>query len=100
MTFTSLPSALAEALGRLPDDQAVSEKHAAVLLGLSVSKLQKDRVKGGGPRFVKHGPTKFARVTYRLGDLRTYLRENTRTSTSAYYEVDGSGLGTELSLIA
>jgi hypothetical protein len=88
-TLPSLPNDIRLALDQLADDRGVSEKHAAAILGISVSKLQKDRVRGSGPRYVKHGKTKFARVTYRLGDLRSYQRENTHQSTSTYLEAEG-----------
>lgn len=83
-TPSSLPNDILLVLDKLPDGQGVSERHAAAILGLSVSKLQKDRVKGAGPRFVKNGKTKFARVTYLLGDLRHYQQAHTHQSTSTY----------------
>jgi hypothetical protein len=86
----TLPSEIRLTLDRLPDGQGVSEKHAATILGVSVSKLQKDRVKGWGPRFVKHGETKFARVTYRIGDLRAYQDQHTHQSTSTYLAPEAS----------
>jgi hypothetical protein len=91
----TLPEGILLDLAKLSDGQGVSEKHAATILGISVSKLQKDRVRGSGPRFVKHGRTKFARVTYRLGDLRIYQDENCHQSTSSYFkmEVDLGELG-------
>lgn len=84
MTPSTLPTDISLKLERMSDDIAIGEKHAAVILGLSVSKLQKDRVKGSGPKFVKNGNTKFARVTYRMSDLRAYQQANTHQSTSTY----------------
>lgn len=89
MASKPLPTDILLELDTLPDGRAVSEKHAAVILGLSVSKLQKDRVNGGGPKFVKYGQGKGGRVAYLLGELRSFLRERTRESTSAYLATDG-----------
>lgn len=46
--------------------------------GLAVSTLEKLRVTGGGPRFVKLGRA----VRYRITDLQEYLAERVVESTS------------------
>lgn len=53
---------------------------AAKHLGLSASTLNKWRVDGRGPRFVKLGRS----VCYRLTDLDSWLAEHVRSSTSEY----------------
>jgi excisionase family DNA binding protein len=53
-------------------------QEAAEILRLSVSTLNKWRVAGGGPRFVRMG----ARVRYRPSDLNKYVDERTKRSTS------------------
>jgi hypothetical protein len=88
MDWKQLPADILQKLDTLPDTIGVSEKHAAVILGVSVSKLQKDRVKGGGPRFVKVGEGKGGRVSYLLGELRAFLRRRSHASTSTYLATD------------
>jgi len=51
---------------------------AAEHLGLSASTLNKWRVEGKGPRFVKLGRA----VVYRLSDLDEWLERHSRQSTS------------------
>jgi hypothetical protein len=65
-------------LDKLPNDKMLTEKHLAFLLGVSVSKLQKDRVAGVPPRFSKVRGA----VRYRLGDIRAYIKDRTVSSTS------------------
>jgi predicted site-specific integrase-resolvase len=48
-------------------------------LRVSVSSLNKWRGEGGGPRYVLIG----RRIRYRPSDIAAYVREQTRTSTSA-----------------
>ena len=45
--------------------------------------LQRKRVTGDGPPFVKLGPGRFAPVRYRRCDLEAYIQANLRNSTSA-----------------
>ena len=56
----------------------LDERQAAGRLCLAVRTLQKWRVTGGGPRFVKLGRS----VRYRQSDLDQWVRERQRTSTS------------------
>ena len=51
---------------------------AAALTGLSVSKLNLYRLKGGGPRFQKFGRS----VRYRLADVMAFMDAPTYASTS------------------
>lgn len=67
-------------LDKLPDSQLLREEHVASWLDVSVSKLQKDRLKGGGLRFFKPGGA----VRYRVGDIRQYLKRVDHGSTSEY----------------
>jgi hypothetical protein len=55
-----------------------SVRDAADYLGLSTSTLNKLRVFGGGPVFLKLG----RRVAYDLGDLDAWLNAKRRRSTS------------------
>lgn len=58
--------------------QVLSEAVAAEELGLSARTLQRWRVVGGGPTYIKLGK----RVVYRLEDLNDFLTRQRRTSTS------------------
>ena len=62
-------------------------KEAALVLGLAVSTLNKHRVYGTGPRFVKLGRS----VRYRPADLDAWIDANRRASTS-----EESGCGSDL----
>lgn len=55
---------------------------AAVYLQLGRSTLEKKRITGDGPRYVKLGCGKGARVTYEVGDLDAWLEAMKRRSTS------------------
>ena len=57
---------------------------AAHYLRLSARTLERMRVDGTGPRFMKAGPGLRARVLYRLDDLRGRLESFTYGSTSEY----------------
>ncbi len=61
-----------------PTPMAVDEDAASILIGVSVSSLQKKRVNGTGPAYAKIG----ARVRYRIADLDAYLADCVITSTS------------------
>ncbi|WP_426027246.1 helix-turn-helix transcriptional regulator [Brevundimonas sp. TWP2-3-4b2] len=56
----------------------LSVKSAALIVGLSVSTMNKLRVHGGGPTFLKLG----RRVVYDPRDLDNWLTSRRRTSTS------------------
>lgn len=58
---------------------AVDEQGASALTGISVSSLQKMRVRGDGPLFAKLGN----RVRYRVADLEAFVAASVVASTSA-----------------
>jgi excisionase family DNA binding protein len=60
-------------------DYLLTVEEVAGLLRCSVSSLNKWRLTGGGPPFVRVG----SRVRYRTADLNTYIARRTATSTSA-----------------
>jgi predicted DNA-binding transcriptional regulator AlpA len=60
------------------DDHLMTTEDAAKRLGVSVSKLAKDRVTGASPPFVKIG----AAVRYRPADLDEFIAARIRRSTS------------------
>jgi predicted site-specific integrase-resolvase len=56
----------------------LNEDRAAEILGVSVRTLQRQRVRGDGPRYVKIGK----RVLYREEDLAAFIEDSVRQSTS------------------
>ena len=62
----------------IPPNQSVED--AARFIGVSVSVLNKLRVYGGGPAYLKIG----RRVLYETAALEDWLVSKRRTSTSAY----------------
>ena len=58
--------------------ELLTTKEAARLLGLSQSTLNKLRVYGGGPRYLKLT----RRVRYSIDDLNSWLNDRRRNSTS------------------
>ena len=69
---------------RLPDvsqdpDSLLNEQQAAGLLGVTVRTLQKWRVRGGGPRFVR---VSSRCIRYRRRELNHWAAERLKHSTS------------------
>lgn len=60
----------------------LTTREAAAWLRISMPTLERMRLTGSGPRFIKLGPGKRARVVYRLADLEAYLTSQYRFSTS------------------
>ncbi|MDQ8699262.1 helix-turn-helix domain-containing protein [Hyphomicrobium sp. LHD-15] len=60
----------------------LTTREAAALLRLSVPTLERFRLAGNGPIFIKLGAGKRARVVYRRTDLETWLDGRSRNSTS------------------
>lgn len=58
----------------------ITVQDVAALTGLSVSKLNLYRLKGGGPRFQKFGRS----VRYRLADVMAFMDAPTYASTSDF----------------
>ena len=63
----------------MPNPSIVRTKQAAEYLSLSPSTLEKMRVRGDGPAFVRLGARA---VGYRLDDLERWAERNVRVSTS------------------
>lgn len=57
---------------------------AADVVRLSPRTLERLRVQGTGPRYIKAGPGKRAKVLYRVADLQEWLEATTYHSTSEY----------------
>jgi len=77
----------------LPDDARITEIMVAAVIGCSLSKLQRDRVYGGGIPFIKEGGKLVTdkagqakhyggRVFYLKRDVLVYLEPRNRTVTS------------------
>jgi len=62
------------------DQSYLAVPQAAAYVGLSKSYLDKARLRGDGPRFIKRG----ARVFYWRADLDAWMREGRFASTSEY----------------
>jgi excisionase family DNA binding protein len=63
---------------RGPPSELLTTEEAAAVLRCSESSLNKWRVTGNGPRFVRVG----SRVRYSRADLADFIADQTRTSTS------------------
>lgn len=57
---------------------------AADFVRLSPRTLERLRVQGTGPRYIKAGRGKRAKVLYRIADLQEWLEATTFQSTSEY----------------
>jgi excisionase family DNA binding protein len=60
-------------------DEFWSSDYVAALVGLTRNTLEKWRVRGQGPPFVKLG----GRVRYRRSDVLAWIEENTKAATTA-----------------
>jgi len=67
-----------------PDMTFFTSPEAAALLRVSRRTLERMRVEGTGPRFLKVGPGKRSRVLYRQSDLLAWLNAQSYASTSEY----------------
>lgn len=66
------------------DDRLLTSDEAAEYVRLSRRTLERYRVTGGGPNYVKLGPGLRARVVYREADLKAWLDGAVFNSTSEY----------------
>lgn len=65
-------------------EQFLNTVEAAQIIKLSPRTLERMRVEGGGPPFLKAGPGKRSRVLYRYQDLIDWLAPRTFDNTSQY----------------
>lgn len=65
-------------------DRLLLSKEAAIYCRLSHRTLERLRIQGGGPPYLKLGPGKRARVLYHQSDLDTWLARYRHQSTSEY----------------
>lgn len=63
--------------------RTLNTKEAAGILGIAANTLNKWRMVGRGPRYVKHGDGRNARVAYSEVDLLAYLNRHTNTCEQA-----------------
>lgn len=68
----------------MSDPRFLTTEEAAAFLRLSPRTLERLRVQGTGPRFLKAGRGKRARVLYDPAELRTWLAGFSFGSTSEY----------------
>ena len=62
----------------------LNSQEAARILRLSARTLERMRVEGSGPKYLKAGRGTRARVLYRPADLDLWLESRTFSSTSEY----------------
>jgi len=65
-------------------DRFLTTVECAELLRLSPRTLERMRVQGAGPRYVKAGPGVRAKVLYRLSDIAAWTNARCFGSTSEY----------------
>ena len=67
-----------------PSTRLLTSVEAAAQLRISRRTLERFRVTGEGPRYLKVGPGKRARVLYRIADVDAWLASYAFGSTSEY----------------
>lgn len=81
MTITTRPPTATNA----PEPRRyLNSEEAARILRLSARTLERMRVEGSGPKYLKAGRGTRARVLYRPADLDAWLESRTFNSTSEY----------------
>lgn len=65
-------------------DRYLTTVEAADFVRLSPRTLERLRVQGTGPKFIKVGPGKRAKVLYRAEDLQEWLSATVYRSTAEY----------------
>lgn len=71
-------------VGGTGTDRFLTTVECAELLRLSPRTLERMRVQGDGPRYVKAGPGVRAKVLYRLSDIAAWTNARCFVSTSEY----------------
>ncbi|MBU2582589.1 MAG: helix-turn-helix domain-containing protein [Alphaproteobacteria bacterium] len=62
----------------------LTSDEAAEILKISARTLERMRVEGSGPRFMKAGRGRRSRVLYQLADITAWLEANAYHSTSEF----------------
>ena len=62
----------------------MTSDEAAGMLRISKRTLERMRVEGTGPRYLKVGPGKRSRVLYRMAEVEAWLNRHSYGSTSEY----------------
>jgi len=65
----------------MKDEQMLTQSQAAEFLALSPVTLEKMRMRGDGPRYVKYGTARSSPIRYAPADLRKYLQDCSRRCT-------------------
>lgn len=66
------------------EDQLLTNRQVAELLGISPTTLEIWRCRGKGPAFVKYGARGQSPVRYRLSVVMQWMGDNSYSSTSAH----------------
>lgn len=69
-------------LSHVSDDFPVDVAHAALYLGVGLSTLANWRSNGEPPPYIQFKPGKGSKVQYRMGVLRTFVREREYSNTA------------------
>lgn len=72
---------------RAAEDPYLSTAAVAALLNIDKRTLQRYRSNGGGPRFIKLGPGKRAKILYLRTDIDQWLASRTFRVTAEYQNV-------------
>lgn len=64
----------------------LNSQEAADILRISIRTLERMRVEGSGPRYLKAGNGTRARVLYRQADVEQWLESKSYQSTSEYVQ--------------
>lgn len=83
-TPTAPPRRTRPSFGDYHPDDVVSRKEAAALIGVSHRTMEDWAREGGAksPPFHKYGTGRSSRISYRVGDLLTWLDAQRRSSTT------------------
>lgn len=81
---SAVPPASPSVLKPASGDALLTTQEAAQLMRLSGRTLERYRVDGGGPEYLKLGRGKRSRVYYLTSALREWVLKNKHTSTSEY----------------
>ncbi len=68
----------------VPSFECLTTLEAARILRVAKSTLERMRVNGTGPRYLKVGPGKRSRVLYRATEITAWLESQSYGSTSEY----------------
>ena len=75
-------TATATEVNMTDNDTLLTTKQLAALRNVTANRIEKERLKGDGPPFIKDGHL----VRYRLGDYRDWVASKQRFNSTSEYE--------------